>query len=744
MKFSKMKPQPSKELKIPDLAGGINLRDGLSAVLDNQLTDSLNMWFQDGVLKTRPGINCVAQATTKGESTAPQTIKSQEIKRHNCFKTDILGERMQLCSTITVGDYTDGYHTWINFFWYGKERTETLPAINIVSHVGGIDSYFVVKHNEVLYCYTSNYEIYKLESGRAVWELVKEKEYYVPIVYYHCKNKTIDIFELDFESTGETIKNVQSVTFEGTQLEGYNLLGNYYQMVYSTYSEEIETNLMVFNLGCKLPDSTAMADDEQYVIKAEYINKSGEKYTHKAVWEKGDIYSWETDEEAALQGDNLRMYVDGVFNRIVFYAKGTGNYMNIAEETIYIEDNLTITAPCIFSESEKKKVFLMTETEWFGGSADGLSGGTRLFLGGNSDSNEKALVCWSGLNNPLYFPENSYFYVGDEAEKVTGFGKQSDMIVIFKENEIWYSRYNQNTDITASDLINQTVVDYTASSVYFTLTSINSTIGCSNADTIQLCRNRLVWLGNDNKVYTLVTDNQYNERTVFCVSEMIDRSLRENNLRKASSCDWEGYYCLSFGEKVFLMDYNCYGYTHITSYSKGEDANIHIPWYYWEFPSINADELTMLSLSNNMLFAQYRNIEAGTVGTVSVFNADMDRLYDENENNEQTPIICNFKTKVFDFGESSVRKNLSKINLQLGNNGGAPIKVELITECGNEEMEITLDGTDTDSRSAEYIESKALFPCMCQVIKMGLMLSCEGTMAIDGMSFKYRTTGGAR
>ena len=49
---------------------------------------------------------------------------------------------------------------------------------------------------------------------------------------------------------------------------------------------------------------------------------------------------------------------------------------------------------------------------------------------GNSLNKEKALVVWSGLNDPLYFSENAYFYVGDTTSKVTGFGKQSNMLVI--------------------------------------------------------------------------------------------------------------------------------------------------------------------------------------------------------------------------------------------------------------------------------------------------------------------------
>ena len=47
-----------RTLSIPDLSGGVNYRDGISQVLDNQLTDCRNVWFKNGMLRTRPGIKC--------------------------------------------------------------------------------------------------------------------------------------------------------------------------------------------------------------------------------------------------------------------------------------------------------------------------------------------------------------------------------------------------------------------------------------------------------------------------------------------------------------------------------------------------------------------------------------------------------------------------------------------------------------------------------------------------------------
>ena len=58
MCFPIMNKQPRRSVNIPDLAGGVNYRDGITEVHDNQLTECKNMWFKDGVLRTRPAAVC--------------------------------------------------------------------------------------------------------------------------------------------------------------------------------------------------------------------------------------------------------------------------------------------------------------------------------------------------------------------------------------------------------------------------------------------------------------------------------------------------------------------------------------------------------------------------------------------------------------------------------------------------------------------------------------------------------------
>lgn len=717
-------------LSLPDLAGGLNSRDGISEVLDNQLTECANIWYKDGILKTRPGI----VADENRISTIGFHPKQKaEIKNFSNIRYNIDNEQYFLQALYVVWDDVIGDSgSYLKFYWVNDTQTlEIEDTILLEPRM----TFFVCLQKDVLYCFTSGKQIYKYDIKNADkgWQDTTN-DVYIPKVLIQC----------------EAMSNKKNVTKEqilgsGVMIEGFNILSDYYQMSYNSYNPMIVTaENSAHEMRYHIVESVAQSKYAGKTITAKYI-KDGKEYTHEIelIDKNKDKDSDNTWNEPELnKGDKLRMKVWK--NNVTFWGED-GKLKMIKDGD---EDDIVITAPYI--SSDKEKIFNMSRGEWYGGGNSGLKGGTRLFLCGNAT--EPSLVVWSDLNNPLYFPENSYFYVGESSSPVTGFGKQSDMLIIFKENETWGTTYQQNTNITAENLTNQSVVDITTS-VYFPLTQINPNIGCAYPDSIQLCRNRLVWLGNDNEVYTLVNESAYNERSIFCVSEMVDRKLKEFKGINPTSCDWNGYYCLCFGSEVFLMDYNCYGFTHISSYSKSEDANIRIPWYYWEFP-IGLSGL-ISTLNGSMIHSYY--VDKTTTGYCAVISNTLtesnipidfivqDEIYQEhNWIISEEPILSTATTKLFDFGLQTTRKNIEQVNLQLGNNGGKEIKVCFITENGSEETEILLDGDDTFNRSAPYIESKAVFPCIKQVLRFGLKIETTGVLAIDSAIIKFRTTGGAR
>ncbi|MBP3706257.1 MAG: hypothetical protein J6J13_03280 [Clostridia bacterium] len=741
MRLPKMPKRQAQALAIPDLAGGLNLRDGMSEILDNQLTESKNMWFSDGVLKTRPSLFMRASADGRLYCVDWSDV-SRDFKQHDVIKVES-GTTYTLCSSkvryVRTNDASNySIETVITFWWVSDVTTAYDSQLAITDEV---DSYFTVQKGEDIYLFASNRIIYrrgKIEFGEGVdettstetimsWTPVSAEEIYIPIVYAHCKTEG-SLLKLD--NGNITFKEFY---FSGTQFEGFNTLSNRYKAIFSTVNQQL-FNDEVTKIPMKYPLPKPTENCVGETIVATITHPDGTKVEHTATI----LSNGHAQESGFNKEDDLMLCATS--HQIWFEKKYDEEY-NVVETLTtedYIEDNLEIIAPYIpdgFEES-KDKIFKMSHACWFGGASNGLAGGNRLFLCGNTNKGEESLVCWSGLDKPLYFPENSYFYVGNTASAVTGFGKQSDKLVIFKENETWLTQYYQNTSITAEDLINQSVIDYASSSVYFPLMLINPNIGCPYPDTIQLCRNRLVWAGSDGNVYTLVSENQYNERSIYSVSEMIQSRLREESFDRASACDWNGYYCLCFPDCIYLMDYNNYGYTHIASHSKTEDANLRIPWYYWEMSSgFYRDVRSYTVISDKFIAIDYRfggRTEPDGIN-LCVF-----------EESGAEKIESTVTTKLFAFSAPHYRKNIDRIDLQLGNNGGEAITVEIITDCGSEEHIVEMQSPQTDERQAGFIENRSVFPTMRQISRVAVKLSCNDHLIIDGMIFKYRITGGVR
>lgn len=753
MKYPAISKQPRRSVSVPELSGGVNLRDSISMISDNQLTECKNMWYHNGILRTRPACKAVSQNSIGRVSSDENVsrfkafphIKKNGMVLHSCQKNYL--------------SWDESYAADILFWWQGGEDTVTQKSKiedgGYISESGLQDklglNYFVVEKDGSLYCYLSNRCVYTCEYAKGdkqdnKWTKVKEEEYPAPLVMSGCKPLNVQW------CNGKT---------NGIQIDGYNLLGSYYKMQYTGVNRELFSNGATTQTACfGLIHRIDPSKMDGKKVKLSYLSNNGTTYNHEVTIDAAAAQNrsgWHIEEKHP--GDEVYLAVNDWTVRLCHSNGDADTFLVWTAENYVGENNVEITAPCPNDTKNLDKVFKMTQAEWFGGSTKGISGGAHLFLTGNTADNEKALVIWSGLNDPLYFSENNYFYVGNKAQRTTGFGKQADKLIVFKENETYYTYYQQNNDISADDLINQNIVDYAASSVYFPLVLINSVIGCDCPNTVQLCRNRLVWAHSGGKVYTLTSESQYTERNIFEVSEMIENKLRAENvnlLRRATSVDFEGYYLLFIENRVYAMNYNSYGYQYVYSFTKEEDANLKIPWYMWEF-SLFGDGFdlgsyrfpTVSIIDNQLVLTSFYNAEGAKNVSMMAFSVNpdeadtFDRAYSESGDKE-FGIESSLQTKIFDFGAPNYRKNIDLVQLSLGNNEGVPIEVQFVTDSGTEEESVVLAEGETKPDSAGYVASVSLSPCIRSVIRFGIKLSTKGILAVDGMSLHYRLLGGAR
>ena len=745
MKYPMINRRPRREVNVPQLSGGLNLRDSLTGIRDNQMTDSVNMWYKDGALRTRPSF-VTNENMIHTSSRVYEDVCIVDVKSHPDIKN---GDAVLVSCIDCDGTFKEGaWLTNLKFFWQYPDKTAVAGAVDFdgmreeicktkeeLEKQAAKSSRLVFAKDGYIYLFVNekgnSFSVYKAKiEEKLKWEYINVDEYYIPTVFAHCKAKN------------------NGLDYGGTMFEGYNLLTDSYKMIYSSINLE---DVVDGQTLMRYPYINKLQDGVDTKIVARLTNKEGKVCEHTAIWTGGkDLRCFEKVDDTPQDG--MYLYVTAYHVHFVT-ENGTSKIATVNKDD-YIEDNLEITVIPLKNKSGDmmKKVFGMCRGIWFGGSANGISDGSRLFLCGNRDDGEKSLLVWSSLNNPLYFPENNYAYVGDKSQGVTAFGRQGENLIIFKEKSTYYTYYVTNNSIAAEDLINQSVVDYEASQVYFPIVQLNANVGCDCPGSVQLCRNRLVWANSDGNVYTLYSNNQYSERTIYKVSDMIISALvKENDLKNAVSCDFEGHYLLGVGNKIYVMDYNSYGYQYASSYSKSEDSNALIPWYVWKFDN-DGFIGKIFAMDNKLMLMNSFQTNDGVILTFSTLSADENTANDNilifNQNDEleiiEKKINSKLQTKLFDFSAAGYLKNVDRVSIAFGNNGGEPINVSFLTDKGSESDVVTLAGSSTDERDAAFVSVKNFYVSARAVRTFGVKIECEGPLIIDGLSLQYRMLGGVK
>ena len=774
----KIRNSAMRTLSIPDLAGGVNYRDGISQVLDNQLTDCNNVWFKNGLLRTRPAFRCADSIDDAYISTDFIPRTDSEARRVYAKKENfrIIDGKTYFLVCIQYGDR-------LVFRYYADESdfieigmTDEIPKKDFTCNI--------FKYNADIYCFCSGY--YNDEDIPYYMFIIRDSTDPDSSVPFFIER----IEDLDSRGYVPTIfiNGLPSAENEtGNMVEGYNLLNNRAKYFFSSTTNNAGR---VVYMNFTLP----IAPKRGSIVKATLTSLSTNKTVTHTVLVGADGYGKEmnpptTFGEAFATEDKICLYVSD--KQLSFRVMG-GDVKdpNVWEPISYSEsyeyylpNNVEVEIEYYLTDDERKerfeKVLNMTFNEWFGGGAEGIYGGIHLFMGGNTDEANQSLVIWSDFNKPLYFSENGYAYVGDKSQKTTAFGKQGEQLIIFKERETYATQYVSNNEvIDAEAAINQAVVDVTSAEVTFPMIQVHGFIGCDCPKSVQLCRNRLVWAHSDGKVYTLTSPSQWTERSIFEVSSMVERKLRTHSaeaLRKSISADFEGHYMLLVDSTFYVMDYNSYGYTHVYSYSKDEDAQTRIPWWIWQVPSYNratydgsnnavttreeaTEVLNMVCIGEKLYVAGLFYADdklGGSACMVEWLEADVDKDTDQmphlvieasNESKfrevDAVDINAMAQTKLFDFGAPTIRKTVPKVDVSLGANGGVPIMVTTITDHGENSREVVIDIEEADERNPRFFDSLAVRNGEKLVGRFGLRFAVVGKMFLDAMTVYYKMLGG--
>lgn len=190
----------------------------------------------------------------------------------------------------------------------------------------------------------------------------------------------------------------------------------------------------------------------------------------------------------------------------------------------------------------------------------GVNTGSRVFLAGNPDEPNTEYYC--GLNDPTYWPDQQFIRVGTDNFAIVNYLKyQGELLVIKEDNRQENTVWHHTAEINS-----------TTGTALFPLKEGVTGIGGVAPMSCQTLRDDPLFLSPQGVFAPVLTYTMNTlERNLQCRSTRINvRLMKEEDLEKAISAVWRGYYILCVNGHCYVADAN-----------QNRDKGGY-EWYYWE------------------------------------------------------------------------------------------------------------------------------------------------------------------
>lgn len=253
---------------------------------------------------------------------------------------------------------------------------------------------------------------------------------------------------------------------------------------------------------------------------------------------------------------------------------------------------------------------------------------TRVFLSGNPDYPN--IDFRSGLYDPTYFPENGYTAIGSNNSRIMGYKKQSNALMIIKED----SQQDTTTFLRTFQLNSDGTVS-------FPLIQGTTGTGCIAKDSVQSIEDKPFFISK-NGVHCLNSTNVANERNISHKSKLIDRRLlAEPNLENAVTVEYKRQYWIAVNGNVYVMDEDM-KYT-------DENGEIQYEWFF--LTGINAS--CFMEIDGDLYFGDSKQGMIWRFKRKDEVNAYVDDV--------DTPITAYWTTPLSNLGSYSYYKTIKNV-----------------------------------------------------------------------------------
>ena len=423
-----------------------------------------------------------------------------------------------------------------------------------------------------------------------------------------------------------------------------------------------------FMINCK-PDGSAGADtiDDLNILgsqfKLSYNGEAGVTVYHVGPYDGVDdegIIDWDVTPTIEVNDEPTTDFTVDKTNKTITFttAPGEGS-MNVV---------MTFTMLSTVFTEERTQIYNCKYYETFGGANN-----SRLFLAGSGLSK----YFYSQAYDISYFPENNFATLGNTEEDITGFGRQYNVLIVFKPREV-YSIYSY-TQTSAT-----TVIEEDIGLESFRSQLVNAKIGCDCPNSIQLVNNLLTWFNTNEGVCTLVSTNIQDERNVRPLSRNIDRTnnfgvkgildLDEDPLT-IQSVDYNNKYFLVFPQNGFcyMWDYEISPY-HYSSAS-GETPTKNLAWFLFDHFYVKE----FLKVGKQLLYSSVYDEEVSFTDKLIKLNASFADLDFDGDGNADA-IHAYYMTPFIQFNAVESLKNVKNIYVQCRGDTASVIDMYYYTE----------------------------------------------------------------
>lgn len=400
-----------------------------------------------------------------------------------------------------------------------------------------------------------------------------------------------------------------------------------------------------FKINLK-PDGTGGGDvvDDLNLISSKFkfvYNGDGTSTTyHVGEYDTDNLINW--DGAISIEVDDApttAFTVNKTNKQIVFSTAPSDGDINVI---------MTFTMKSTIFENERGQIYSCKYYDTFGGSNN-----SRLFVAGCGYSK----YFYTDAYDISYFPENNYATLGNTEEDITGFGRQYNVLIVFKPREV-YSIYSY-TETSAT-----TIVEENIGFEAFRSQLVNASIGCDAPHSIQLVNNLLTWYNSNEGICTLTSTNIQDERNVRIISRNIDytndfgvKGILDyaENLENIQSVDYGNRYFLVFPTSgyCFMWDYEIQPYV-VTS--RGETDPRKLAWFLFDHFYVTQ----FLRVGTSLLYA---SSHSDFDHSIVKLNQRFDDLDFDNDTHAD-PIHCYYQTPFMQFGVVEMLKNVNNLYVQ--------------------------------------------------------------------------------